>query len=39
MVLCGINEAIDQLNTGNSVHWHGHVLMGKWSCLEKGIRV
>ena len=37
MLMLGLNEVIDQLTMGNSVHLYGHVLR-RWSCHEKGFR-
>ena len=29
-----MDETIDQLAIAYSMHWHGHVLRGGWSCIE-----
>ena len=39
MLMLSLNETISQLDMANSVCWSGHVLMGRKSCLVKGIRL
>ena len=35
MLLFSLNEAIEQFDMTNRVHWHCHVLWREWSCVEE----